>query len=73
MKNPDFTLLIILILAGGASRCRCRVADRTSTSNHTVELPAPTGKHTVGRTTLHWIDATRAEAMTDDPNAPARH
>jgi hypothetical protein len=33
-----------------------------------IELPAATGKYAVGRTSLHWIDTARAEAMTDDPN-----
>src|SRR5262245_61624374 len=33
-----------------------------------VELPAPTGKFAVGRTSFHWVDASRPEKMTDDPN-----
>src|SRR5215813_8874 len=32
------------------------------------ELPAPTGKFAVGRTSIHWVDASRPEAMTDDRN-----
>jgi hypothetical protein len=37
-------------------------------SDSKVELPAPTGKHAVGRTSFHWVDSSRAEEMTDDPN-----
>src|SRR5262249_8064500 len=31
-------------------------------------LPAPTGKLPVGRTSFHWVDKSRPEPMTDDPN-----
>jgi dienelactone hydrolase len=33
-----------------------------------VSVPAPTGPHAVGRTTYRWVDETRPEVMTDDPN-----
>ncbi|HEY7543743.1 MAG TPA: hypothetical protein VID27_02615, partial [Blastocatellia bacterium] len=32
------------------------------------ELPAPTGKYAVGRISFHWVDQSRAEEITDDPN-----
>jgi dienelactone hydrolase len=33
-----------------------------------LELPAPAGPYTVGRTVLRWVDAIRPEVLTDDPN-----
>lgn len=36
--------------------------------NLKVELPVPTGNFGVGRTSWHWIDVSRTEAMTDEPN-----
>jgi predicted dienelactone hydrolase len=32
------------------------------------DLPAITGKLAVGRTSFHWVDASRPEAMTDNPD-----
>ena len=32
-----------------------------------LELPAPAGPYTVGRTVLRWVDAARPEVLTDDP------
>jgi predicted dienelactone hydrolase len=32
------------------------------------ELPALTGRLAVGRTSFHWVDASRPEAMTDTPD-----
>ncbi len=32
------------------------------------ELPATSGKYMVGRMTLHWVDASRPEEITEDPN-----
>jgi predicted dienelactone hydrolase len=31
-------------------------------------LPKPTGPYAVGTVTYHWIDSTRTEVFTDDPN-----
>jgi dienelactone hydrolase len=33
-----------------------------------LELPAPSGPYTVGRTILRWVDSSRPEVLTDDPN-----
>jgi len=33
-----------------------------------LEPPAPTGPYTVGRTIFRWVDISRPEVMTDDPN-----
>jgi len=33
-----------------------------------VHLPTPTGPHAVGTTTLHLVDPSRPETLTDDPN-----
>ena len=41
---------------------------RGQNSEYKVELPTPTGKHAVGRTSFHWIDSSRFEEITDDPN-----
>ena len=32
-----------------------------------LELPKPAGPYTVGRMTVHWVDLSRPEVMTDDP------
>lgn len=33
-----------------------------------LELPKPTGTYTVGRMIFHWVDASRPEEMTENPN-----
>src|SRR5262245_26866817 len=33
-----------------------------------LELPTPTGQYTVGRTIFRWVDSSRPEVLTDDPN-----
>jgi predicted dienelactone hydrolase len=33
-----------------------------------LELPAPSGSYTVGRTILKWVDPSRPEVLTDDPD-----
>jgi len=33
-----------------------------------LEMPEPTGPYTVGRTIFRWVDTSRLEALTDDPN-----
>lgn len=33
-----------------------------------LELPAPSGSYAVGRTTFRWIDTSRPEVLTEDPN-----
>lgn len=33
-----------------------------------LDLPKPTGPYTVGRTTTNWVDASRSEVITADPN-----
>src|SRR5262245_3323547 len=43
-------------------------AGRNQGGSFKRELPAPTGKFAAGRTSFHWVDASRPEAMTDDPN-----
>ena len=35
---------------------------------HGVELPAPSGPYAVGLQTFHWVDTSRSEVFTDDPN-----
>ena len=34
------------------------------------ELPASTGTYTVGRTVFQWVDSSRPEILTEDPNDP---
>src|SRR5262245_55207386 len=43
-------------------------ASQNQSGGFRVELPAPTGKFAVGRTSFYWVDASRPEKMTDDPN-----
>ena len=33
-----------------------------------LEVPVPGGSHHVGRMTIKWVDSTRPEILTDDPN-----
>ncbi|HSL42690.1 MAG TPA: alpha/beta fold hydrolase [Anaerolineales bacterium] len=33
-----------------------------------LELPAPDGSYAVGQTVIHWVDASRPEVLTEDPN-----
>jgi predicted dienelactone hydrolase len=33
-----------------------------------LELPAPSGTYSVGRTTLRWVDSSRPEVLTENPN-----
>jgi hypothetical protein len=33
-----------------------------------LELPAPSGSYTVGRTIFRWIDTSRPEVLTEDPS-----
>lgn len=33
-----------------------------------LELPAPTGPYAVGQMILRWVDASRPEVLTEDPN-----
>ena len=33
-----------------------------------LELPAPTGSYPVGRTIFRWVDSSRPEILTEDPN-----
>ena len=33
-----------------------------------LELPPPAGPYTVGRTIFRWVDTSRPEVLTDDPN-----
>ena len=33
-----------------------------------LELPAPSGPYIVGRTDFRWVDPSRPEVLTDDPN-----
>jgi hypothetical protein len=33
-----------------------------------LELPDPTGPYAIGRTIFRWVDASRPEVLTDDPN-----
>ena len=32
-----------------------------------IELPAPTGQHSIGQAAFHWTDTSRPETMTDSP------
>jgi hypothetical protein len=58
----------LLILASCALIFSIQGDGQSQTSPPKRELPAPTGKLAIGRTSFHWIDTSRPEEMTDDPN-----
>lgn len=52
-------ILLVLLMAGGVF---------LSTALPIFNLPTPTGNFTVGTQTFHFVDSTRAEMLTDDPD-----
>jgi len=66
IKNVAVTRLLTL------AACAVVLSDsgrgRNQENSLKLELPAPTGKRAVGRTSFHWVDSSRPEEMTDDPN-----
>ncbi len=68
VNNIKRSLIDILMLVVWAVGLTLSGSSQNQGSSLKVELPAPTGKHVVGRTSFHWVDASRAEEMTDDPN-----
>jgi predicted dienelactone hydrolase len=66
--NKNVMAICLLSLAVCAMVLSASGRGRSQVSDYKVELPAPTGKRAVGRTSFHWIDSSRAEEMTDDPN-----
>jgi predicted dienelactone hydrolase len=52
-------MLLVFLMAAGAF---------LSTALPIFNLPPPTGNFTVGTQTLHFIDSSRAETLTDDPD-----
>lgn len=52
-------ILLVFVMASGAL---------LSTALPIFNLPTPTGNFTVGTQTFHFVDSTRAETLTDDPD-----
>ncbi|HEU4389123.1 MAG TPA: hypothetical protein VFV34_15080 [Blastocatellia bacterium] len=69
MQTSVWTAAIVSLLISGLVFLMSKPA-RSQTESRTarVELPAPTGNYAVGRTTFYWIDSSRPEAITEDPN-----
>jgi Platelet-activating factor acetylhydrolase, isoform II len=66
--NKNVVAICLLSLAVCATILSTSGRGRIQVSDFKVELPAPMGKHAVGRASFHWVDSSRAEEMTDDPN-----
>jgi len=66
--NKSAVAIGLLTLASCAVVFSVSVASQNQGGGLKRELPAPTGKFAVGRASFHWVDASRPEAMTDDPN-----
>jgi hypothetical protein len=62
--------LIVVVVALTLSAVWVPAPTRAQDSDPQVEswIPAPTGPYQVGRTTRSWVDETRDEPNTDDPN-----
>ncbi len=58
-----------LLLAGG-NLARAQPANTSAFNGFTVRLPAPTGPHRIGATTLHLVDGRRRDPL--DPAIPVR-
>lgn len=67
MKRIRNTFVITSLLTLAALVLSASINGQTPSSPKR-ELPAPTGKYAVGRTSFHWVDQSRAEEITDDPN-----
>lgn len=68
MNNRYVVSAGLLIFAVCALFLSVSVNGQTLSTNRIVELPTPTGKYAIGRTSFHWTDASRPEAITDDLN-----
>ncbi len=60
LKRPLFVLIIALLVAAGLLP--------SVTAQEDSWLPAPTGPYQVGTALYFWVDETRDEVFTDDPN-----
>src|SRR5262245_59711311 len=66
--NKGAVAIRLLTLASCAVVLSVSGAGHNQSGGLKRELPAPTGKLAVGRTSFHWVDASRPEAMTDNPD-----
>lgn len=62
-------LFLVCVISGRLVAEDSRLFVNTSVSSVSrIELPRPTGRHSVGTVTYHWIDRERQETVTDEPN-----
>jgi len=66
--NKNAVVIRLLTLASCAVVLSVSGAGQNQGGGLKQELPALTGKLAVGRTSFHWVDASRPEAMTDNPD-----
>jgi predicted dienelactone hydrolase len=66
--NKNAMAIRLLTLASCAVVFSVSGAGQNQSGDLKRELPALTGKLAVGRTSFHWVDASRPEAMTDNPD-----
>jgi predicted dienelactone hydrolase len=66
--NKSAMAIGLLTLASCAVILPVSDASQNQSGGFKRELPAPTGKFAVGRAGFHWVDESRPEAMTADPN-----
>ncbi|MBZ0318554.1 MAG: hypothetical protein K8L91_19225 [Anaerolineae bacterium] len=56
-------LAVVLFMVGGTLPHVTHAQDGTG-----IEFPVPSGPYAVGRVDVEWVDASRPELFTDDPN-----
>src|SRR5262249_37769797 len=66
--NKSAVAMRLLTLATCAVVLSVSGASQNQSGRLKRELPTLTGKLAVGRTSFHWVDASRPEAMTDNPD-----
>ena len=71
MPRSCTLLLVLALLLGGCELFDNRAEEEAPPGPaQRFELPAPSGPFAVGTTTLHWVDASREERYTPEPNDP---
>lgn len=68
-------IIILLVLTVSATipalnnkQSAIKASGAVTLSKDVAEFPMPTGQYGVGRTSFHWIDSTRDEPMTVEPD-----
>lgn len=66
MRRSMLARFLLCLLTASAALTQSNRAQLNAKNG--FALPAPGGSYAVGRISFHWIDATRPEPMTEDPN-----